>query len=236
MSKDVEFHQLDSFCHDLVKYANQASGIQSNLPTSLKHGGETRPWRSLSAMFSSVSKSRDALIPLLRARKKEQLIARIDVDLLNEVVLFLDVLPSLFDILEYANIPTLQNSLPVYYTLYEAWQPQFSDSRSVALMKREFLMALTDKYWNSLNMLHFVATFLDPSLRQFLFVKNLTDRQGFFKQVKESLLSLAEESVAVTAATSTQLTEVTEASDISSTTVQPQPPVKKMKSSPFDWF
>jgi len=236
MSKDVEFHQLDSFCHDLVKYANQASGIQSNLPTSLKHGGETRPWRSLSAMFSSVSKSRDALIPLLRARKKEQLIARIDVDLLNEVVLFLDVLPSLFDILEYANIPTLQNSLPVYYTLYEAWQPQFSDSRSVALMKREFLMALTDKYWNSLNMLHFVATFLDPSLRQFLFVKNLTDRQGFFKQVKKSLLSLAEESVAVTAATSTQLTEVTEASDISSTTVQPQPPVKKMKSSPFDWF
>jgi hypothetical protein len=95
LSTDAEFRQLDSFCHDLVRYANQASGIQSNLPTTLKHGGETRPWRSLSAMFSSISNSRDALVPLLRARKKEQLIARIDVDLLNEVVSFLDVLPSL---------------------------------------------------------------------------------------------------------------------------------------------
>jgi hypothetical protein len=96
---DEEFRQLDSFCHDLVRYGNQASGIQTNLPTFLKHGGETRPWRSLSAMFSSVSKSRDALFPLLRAKKKEQLVARIDVDLLNDVVFFLDGLPSLFDII-----------------------------------------------------------------------------------------------------------------------------------------
>jgi hypothetical protein len=241
MSVDEEFRQLDSFCHDLVRYANQASGIQSNLPTTLKHGGETRPWRSLSAMFSSISRSREALVPLLRARKKEQLIARIDVDLLNQVVLFLHLLPSLFDILEYANIPTLQNSLPVYYTLYEAWQPQLSDTQSVALMKKEFLTALTNKYWNSLNMLHFVASFLDPSLRGFLFVKKPTDRQGFFNQVKKSLLSLAQESenVAVTVAAASSATTTTGASvdsEVSSSSSSAQPPVKKTKSGPFDWF
>jgi hypothetical protein len=40
-------------------------------------------------------------------------------------------------------------------------------------------------------MLHFVATFLDPSLRGFLFVRNISDRQGFFKQVKDGIHSLA---------------------------------------------
>ncbi len=51
--------------------------------------------------------------------KKENLISRLDVDLLREVVDFLNVFASLFDMLEFANIPTLQNTLPVYYTLYE---------------------------------------------------------------------------------------------------------------------
>jgi hypothetical protein len=228
LSLDAEFRQLDSFCHELVKYVNQASGIQSQLPTSLKHGGQTRPWRSLSAMFSSISKSREVLVLLLRARKRENLISRIDVDLLNEVVSFLEVFPSLFDILEYANIPTLQSSLPVYYTLYEAWQPQSSDTPSIALMKKEFLMALTNKYWNSLNMLHFVATFLDPSLRGFVFVRKAADRQGYFKQIRDSLQSLAQESQA--SATSNQQTEGAEVCSA------PTPPAKKMKTGPFDWF
>jgi hypothetical protein len=91
----------------------------------------------------------------------------------------------------------------VYYTLYEAWQPQMSDNHYVALMKKEFLVALTDKYWNSLNMLHFVATFLNPSLRAFLFVTNANDRQGFFRQVKESLLCLGQESKADAVTTTT---------------------------------
>jgi len=249
LTMDAELRQLDSFCHDLVRYVNQASGIQSLLPTSLKHGGETRPWRSLSSMFSSISKSREALVPILRARKKEQLIARIDIDLLNEVVTFLDVFPSLFDILEYANIPTLQNSLPVYYTLYEAWQHKPSDSSSVRLMKTEFLAALTNKYWNSLNMLHFVATYLDPSLRAFAFVTKSADRQGFFKQVKDCLLSMAKETQTPsqqTAATSNSVTQVSLQSEVnpsseSSETLEASSstlsmPMKKLKTGPFHWF
>ena len=113
---------------------NQASGVQSNLPTTVKHGRETRPWRSLSGMFTSISQSRDALFRELKIRQKEHLIiliARIDVELLNEVVTFVSVFPTLFDVLEYANVATLQNALPVFYTLYERWQLQASDSEKI---------------------------------------------------------------------------------------------------------
>lgn len=221
-----------------MRYVNQASGIQSKLPTSLKHGGETRPWRSLTAMFSSISQSRDTLVPLLRARQKEHLITRIDVDLLNEVVSFLDVFPSLFDISEYANLPNLQNSLPVYYMLHEAWQPQPLDTLSVALMKKEFLAALTNKYWGSLNMLHFVATFLDPTLRRFTFVRNVADRKGFFKQVTDCLQTLAEEPNASLAddPANVSIASRTETADPPDVTAAVPSPTKKVKASHLTGF
>ena len=59
-------------------------------------------------MFTSVAESRQALIRELKPRKKKHLIARIDIDLQNEVVSFLAVSPALSDILEYANVVTLQ--------------------------------------------------------------------------------------------------------------------------------
>lgn len=239
MSLDADIRQLDNFCHELVKYANQASGVQTNLPKSLKHGGETRPWRSLTDMFSSISASRDALVPLLRERKKEQLIVRIDIDLLHEVVSFVKVFPPLFDILEYANVPSLQNSLPVYYTLHEAWQPQAGDSEPLAVMKKEFLAALTDKYWTSLNMLHFVASYLDPTLRGFGFVRDVNDRQGFFRQVEESVHSLATEltpsNVNEPGAASTSHGDVCISEDNTSVASLP-PKQKKLKADPFSWF
>jgi len=77
----------------------------------LKHGGETRPWCNLSGMFSSTAASHEVLVRELKTRKKEHLVAHIDVDLLNDVVAFLSVFPPLFDILEYANVPTMQNAL-----------------------------------------------------------------------------------------------------------------------------
>jgi len=184
LSLNKEISDLDKFCHDIVSYANKTSGLQSCLPTTLKHGGETRPWRSLSGMFSSISASQDALVRELKPRKKEHLIARIDIDLLHEVVTFLSIFPSLFDILEYANVATLQNVLPVYYTLYRAWQPDFDDTDKLSELKRQFLTVLDNKYWTSITMLHFAATFLDPSLKHFRFVTNLDDRDGFFRQVR----------------------------------------------------
>ena len=123
---DEKISCLNSFCHELVKYVNQAAGIQSNLPT-IKHGRETRKL-SLNAMFSSILESRDALVKKLRERKKENLISRINVDLLQVVVDFLEVFSSRFDMLKFADKPTLQNALPVYYTFYEQWQQKDKDT------------------------------------------------------------------------------------------------------------
>lgn len=236
VSQNCDLERLNTDCHELVRFANQASGIQSNLPKSLKHGGETRPWRSLTDMFSSILDSREALIPMLRDRKKEQLIARIDVDLLKDVVSFMSIFPSLFDILEYANIPTLQNSLPVYYTLHEAWQPHHLDSEAIGLMKKEFLAALTDKYWSSLTMLHFVATYLDPTLRGFVFVKKQVDRQGFLNQVRDALRTMAIEP-ALSPVSSSASSIVTEMPSTSSgeAIAEPGPQHKKLKVDPFSW-
>ena len=250
MSVNDELQQLNNFCHELVKYVNQASGIQSALPTTLKRGGETRPWRSLHSMFSSVVESHASLIPILKERKKEHIVTRIDIDLLREVVAFLNKFSSLFDILEYATIPTLQNSLPVYYTLYEEWQPENSDSELLSLLKSEFLSALTDKFWSSLSMPHFVATFLDPTLRDFQFVTSSPDRVGFFKQVKEIILSLAQEPQ-----TEIPDKDLNRSSSSSSTSQSPstsnsviisaaaaagsessEPVKKKSKINPFEWF
>ena len=69
MAQDDNIQQLNTFSHKLVKYVNQASGIQSNVSVSLKHKGEAHPWRSLSDMFSSISRSHEALIPQVRERK-----------------------------------------------------------------------------------------------------------------------------------------------------------------------
>ena len=42
-------------------------------------------------------------------------------------------------------------------------------------------------------MLHLSATFLDPTLKLFTFVRSTADREGFLVQVKESLIILAKE-------------------------------------------
>ena len=117
--------------------------------------------------------------------------------------------------------------------LYQAWQPDSNDADNLSVLKREFLKVLQVKYWPSLTMLHFAATFLDPSLKHFRFVTDMNDRDGFFGQVREAIVSLSKEpsttdvpqpSASVTHNNST----TADAGDI--------PPTKKRKVSPFDWF
>ena len=98
--------------------------------------------------------------------------------------------------LEYANEPTLQNVVPVYYTLCEPFQVKKEDSETLQLMKTKFIAVLTNKLWNdSIGMLHLTATLLDSSLRLFKVVKYTVDREGYFSQFKDSLFILGEELV-----------------------------------------
>ena len=234
MDSNPELKLLDQSAHTLVKFVNQACGIQSELPTTLKHGGETRPWRSLHSMFFSILVSRETLVIELRKRKRENLMYHFDIDLLREVVEFLSGFSDLFDLLEYANKPTLQNVVPVYYTLYELWQIKEEDSEIQQVLKAEFLPVLTEKFWNSIGMLHLSATFLDPSLRSFTFVRSKVDREGFFRQIKESLLILAKEVAQTNESVNIEDVAITNFElDQSNLDMQPQ---KKFKYDPFSWF
>jgi len=84
-------------------------------------------------------------------------------------------------------------------------------------------------------MLHFAATFLDPSLKHFRFVTDMNDRDGFFGQVREAIMSLSKELSTTDVPVPQPRASVThdnsttaDAGDI--------PPAKKLKVSPFDWF
>ena len=95
--------------------------------------------------------------------------------------------------LEYANEPSLQNVVPIYYTLHELWQIKEEDCEIQKFLNAEFLPTLTEKLWNSIAMLHLSATFLDPTLKLFTFVRSTAEREDFFVHVKESLIILAKE-------------------------------------------
>ena len=185
-------------------------------------------------MFFSILVSRETLVIELRKRKRENLMYHFDIDLLGEVVEFLSGFSDLFDLLEYANKPTLQNVVPVYYTLYELWQIKEEDSEIQQVLKAEFLPVLTEKLWNSIGMLHLSATFLDPSLRSFTFVRSKVDREGFFRQIKESLLILAKEVAQTNESVNIEDVAITNFElDQSNLDMQPQ---KKVKYDPFSWF
>ena len=99
--------------------------MQSELPMSLKKGGKTRPWRSLVNMFSSIQENLKATeingeVPLqsmLRKRGRLNLLDAINKEVLSDVLEFLQCVNSVFDILEYAKQPTLQNVVPAFYLL-----------------------------------------------------------------------------------------------------------------------
>ena len=72
--------------NNLVEFVKKSSGIQYNLPITLKNGGKTHPWCSLINKFSSIFKSFDALRPILRDKKQENLIVNINILLVEEVL------------------------------------------------------------------------------------------------------------------------------------------------------
>ena len=120
--------------------------IQYNLPATLKSGGKTRPWRSLINKFSSILISYEALRPILRDRKREDLIISVENSLLEEVLEILKKAESTFGILEFSFIPTLHLVLPSFYLLCNFW----SETKAIYtaaghILKRNLVKALDDK-------------------------------------------------------------------------------------------
>ena len=115
--ESTELHSLNECADCLVKFVKKSGGIQYNLPATLKSGGKTQPWCSLISKFSSILTRFDALRPLLRNKKRDDLLVNRDIVILEEVLKILQKAETMFDILEYSYIVTLQSVLPAYYLL-----------------------------------------------------------------------------------------------------------------------
>ena len=85
-----------------------ANNIQEHLPTRLKHGGKTRPWRAPYKMFYSISSSHDELETILAERSELVKLQSISKSLLTEVLSLLELICPLWNKLEVGNLPSLQ--------------------------------------------------------------------------------------------------------------------------------
>jgi len=181
-----ELKELDDCSNSLVKFVKKSGGIQYNLPATLKSGGKTRPWRGLINKFRSISKSYEALKPLLREKRREDLVATVEKSLLDEVLHILEKAEEIFDILEYSFLPSLQFVLPAFYKLRNFWcEVSAADTAASRVLKRNLVVALDSKMWEDVTALHVASSYLDPSLKGFSFVRDAGERRNLSKQAEE---------------------------------------------------
>ena len=187
---NIEIHNLDVFSRNLVTFVKASNSIQEHLPMRLKHGGKTRPWRSLYQMFHSISSSYDALEEILGKKSELMRLQSISKPLLEEVLILLEPMCSLWDKLEVGDTPSLQNCMVVGHILMR----NFSTSPQGEMIhpgiqhfKTGLIFGLVNKFFTSLNPLHSIALFLDITLRDFNFIENETDRQSQVVQAKGEL-------------------------------------------------
>ena len=124
--------------------------------------------------------------PLLRDKRREDLIVSIEKSLLEEVLGILKKAESTFDILEFSFIPTLHLVLPSYYQLRNFWsETKATDTAAGRILKRCLVKALDDKTWEDIVALHVAATWLDPTLKSFSFIGNNEEQNALLKQAEE---------------------------------------------------
>ena len=113
-AKNSTFAMFNVAVRDLRKYANQTNGIQDKLPKTLKGGSVTRPWRSYFTIHDSLNDSFEELNNMLRDRQEQYRLFNVDPLLLKGIVQLIRPFSMIFDQLEMANQPTLQNVVPSY--------------------------------------------------------------------------------------------------------------------------
>ena len=186
-----ESKELDDLVNNIVRFVKKSANIQHRLPSTLKSVGKTRPWRSLVDKYQSVINSREALIPILRERKKESLILDGErADLAEEILSVLTVVRDVFDTLEFAYKSTLQNVLPCFYLLHRIWLTEDRNaSQVIQHLKMNLVWSIDEKMWVSIKTLQTAATWLDPILKSFTFVDNATDRRRLLSDGERMVLS-----------------------------------------------
>lgn len=160
----------ESAISDLCRFAKQSTGIQEQLPKSLKHGGDTRPWVSMFRRAESVECSYEALVTVLTKKNRLELIAGVNRTLNREILDLTKGIAEMFQSLEKVNEPTLNLVGPSYYLLMKKFGYSVRDSIPIQTFKRNLRKYMDDKFWTSIVAFHWMAAFLDPSFKQLEFI------------------------------------------------------------------
>ena len=167
---------------DLCRFVKQSTGLQEQLPKSLKHGGDTRPWVSMYRRADSIEASYEALVAVLTAKNRLELVANVNRGLNRELMELTKNMKTVFESLEKVNEPTLQLVVPSYYLLALKFKAGIRDSTVMTTFRQHLMKYLDDKFWSSITAFHWMAIFMDPSFKQFDFIPQLTGDDVRFKR------------------------------------------------------
>jgi len=93
---------------------------------------------------------------------------------------------QVFESLEKAEDATLQLVMPSYYLLTMKMAPAVRDSVMTRTFKDNLRKYLDSTFWTSINALHWMATFLDPSFKQLVFIPENNASDARFKRNLQS--------------------------------------------------
>jgi len=119
----------ESAISELCRFVKQSTGLQEQLPMSLKHGGNTRPWVSLFRRAESVECSYEALVAVLEGKERLDLIASVNRSLNRDMIEITRSVKEIFESLEKVEEPTLQLVAPSYYLLMKKFTPTVRESK-----------------------------------------------------------------------------------------------------------
>lgn len=201
-------------CKLLVTYFKHSS-LNSKLEKSLKQEVETR-WNSKLEMLKSIYNQYDAISDILSERDELHRIEKIDQNILQVLVNFLEKFKEASDFLEGSNYPTLHTVIPWYKTLMDYCKVNISDNDITIIIKSVVEQIMLNKL--KIENIHKIAVFFDPRMKQ-LKILEQSDAEWVKNQIKNQCASLV-----------SQFTNDDE-SDDSSNTIKERPSKKLCKKA-----
>ena len=165
---DQGLSEINEYVNSLLKSIAHRTDFQRKLPKKVKTGSQTRAWRGLIHKLDRVHDCYDSLGDILASEKKGFMVFRIDKGLLKIVIDTLKPLEEVFNKLESTNEPNLNLVVPTYFILLETFVP--GENESINCLNSHLTSSIKEKFWPIIKIEHWVASFLDPKMKNLIFV------------------------------------------------------------------
>ena len=113
---------------------------------------------------------------------KLPLVAKVNRTLNKELMGVTSSVKSVFEAFEKINTTTLHLVAPSYFLLRKKLQAVPGECRPVTLFRAKLRKFLDEKYWTSINALHWIASFLDPTFKNLQHLPQTTRDEAKFKR------------------------------------------------------